>query len=87
MSEKDWDAYVVAALAASRRIRVQVDAEYVQYMNDRIAAVTAERDAMSETLRSIGDYAHDQSTGPAVPDALWEIRSMAYDALRGKEAS
>lgn len=31
-------------------------------------------------LRAIGDFAHDKSTGPAVPDALWEVRSMAYDA-------
>lgn len=32
-------------------------------------------------LRQIGDYAHDHSTGPAVPDALWAVRSLAYDAL------
>lgn len=30
------------------------------------------------TLRAIGDFAHDRSTGPAIPDALWEIREMAY---------
>ena len=29
-------------------------------------------------LRQIGDYAHDNSTGPAVPDALWDIRAIAY---------
>ena len=28
---------------------------------------------------SIGDYAHNKSTGPAVPDGYWEIRSMAYE--------
>ncbi len=32
----------------------------------------------AQRLQEIGDYAHDQSTGPAVPDALWEVRSMAY---------
>jgi hypothetical protein len=32
-------------------------------------------------LESIGDYAHGKSTGPVVPDAFWEIRSMAYDAI------
>lgn len=36
---------------------------------------------LEEALRQIGDYAHDHSTGPAVPDALWEVRSMAYDAF------
>lgn len=30
-------------------------------------------------LTEIGHYAHDHSTGPAVPDALWTIRGMAYD--------
>jgi hypothetical protein len=34
---------------------------------------------LTERLREIGDYAHDHSTGPAVPDALWEVRRMAYE--------
>lgn len=38
---------------------------------------------LQDKLREIGDYAHDRSTGPAVPDALWEVRSMAYAAARG----
>ena len=33
----------------------------------------------AELLTEIGNYAHDHSTGPAVPDALWTIREMAYD--------
>jgi len=36
---------------------------------------------LNSALEAIGDYAHDKSTGPAVPDALWEIRSMAYEAI------
>lgn len=36
------------------------------------------RDEMSGLLRDIGNFAHDHSTGPAVPDALWEVRRMAY---------
>lgn len=32
-------------------------------------------------LRQVGDRAHDASTGPAVPDVLWEIRGIAYDVL------
>lgn len=34
-----------------------------------------------ELLQEIGNLAHDKSTGPAVPDTLWEIRNMAYKAL------
>lgn len=33
-----------------------------------------------ETLREIGDTAHYASTGPEVPDVLWEIRGKAYEA-------
>lgn len=38
----------------------------------------AARDEMSDLLLDIGNFAHDHSTGPAVPDALWEVRRMAY---------
>lgn len=38
-------------------------------------------DRLHDRLRQIGDRAHDASTGPAVPDVLWEIRSMAYDGI------
>jgi hypothetical protein len=39
-----------------------------------------ERLAVCEDLLiEIGDYAHNNSTGPAVPDALWEVRRMAYE--------
>jgi hypothetical protein len=27
----------------------------------------------------IGNFAHDISTGPAIPDDLWEVRRMAYE--------
>lgn len=40
-----------------------------------------EIERLKEQLRQIGDFAHDKSTGPAVPDALWKIRSMAYDGI------
>ena len=36
---------------------------------------------MNSALEEIGDFAHKKSTGPEVPDALWEICSMAYDAM------
>jgi hypothetical protein len=34
---------------------------------------------LESRLKEIGDFAHDRSTGPAVPDALWEVRAMAYE--------
>lgn len=36
---------------------------------------------MWETLRLIADIAHRESTGPAVPDAMWNIRNLALDSL------
>jgi len=41
-----------------------------------------EIDRQKRLLEAIGDYAHDHSTGPAVPDALWEVRRMAYEGAR-----
>jgi hypothetical protein len=35
----------------------------------------------SLALSHIADLAHDKSTGPAVPDTLWEIRNIAQEAL------
>jgi hypothetical protein len=43
--------------------------------NDRRGA---DIEHMNELLRRIGDMAHDASTGPAIPDILWEIRDLAY---------
>lgn len=37
--------------------------------------------AMSDALHQIADLAHNASTGPAVPDTLWEIRNIAQEAL------
>ena len=34
-----------------------------------------------DRLHDIGDYAHEHSTGPAVPDALWTVREMAYELV------
>ena len=51
---------------------------------DAVALLTAMRceiELLQSKLREIGDYAQDKSTGPAVLDALWEIKSMAYDAI------
>lgn len=36
-------------------------------------------------LLEIGNFAHDQSTGPAIPDEFWSIRDMAYEMLETPE--
>lgn len=50
-----------------------------------IAAELAWRDqqieTLNETLRLIGEKAHAASTGPAEPDAYWDIRGIAYEAI------
>lgn len=43
---------------------------------------TASRvDELESCLRDIAEIAHDASTGPAIPDTLWEIRGIAYEVL------
>lgn len=39
----------------------------------------AELDAIYDAIRCIGNKAYHASTGPVVPDALWDIRGRAYD--------
>lgn len=45
-----------------------------------IERLREECDRLHELLLDIGHYAHDHSTGPAVPDPLWAVREMAYGA-------
>lgn len=49
--------------------------------NKRLSDHIVDANKMLEALREIGDIAHDKSTGPSVPDVLWEIRAIAYDAI------
>ena len=53
----------------------QARAELALASDARIAELEA-------ALRQIGDMAHDASTGPAVPDTLWDIRCEAYELLK-----
>lgn len=46
-----------------------------------VERLSAKTDALEERLAEIGDFAHHQSTGPAIPDAFWSIRDMAYGAV------
>ena len=45
----------------------------------RFAEIEARLAACEDLLIAIGDYADNNSTGPAAPDALWEVRRMAYE--------
>jgi hypothetical protein len=42
--------------------------------------IIAEICELRSRLDAIHDYAHAHSTGPAVPDHLWEVRRMASEA-------
>ncbi len=42
-------------------------------------AARAEVNRLRMLLIEIAEYAHNHSTGPAVPDALWAVRQMAYE--------
>lgn len=53
--------------------------EGLQGLNERIREAEQQRDVLLKALQSIQEYAHDHSTGPAVPDALWEVRRMAME--------
>lgn len=44
-------------------------------------ALRCEIDRLHDLLIQIGNIAHNASTGPAVPDVLWEIRGMAYGGV------
>jgi hypothetical protein len=47
--------------------------EYAQ-----IEELQNELDKSDAALLDIGDFAHARSTGPGLPDDLWEVRKMAY---------
>jgi len=54
-------------------------------LRERCEELTERLGALRTALEDIHDYAHVHSTGPAVPDALWDIRAMARNALREDE--
>ena len=72
---------VVHQLATDReRLRGELEAARAEIADLKRGGVdAAELDAISDAIRCIGNDAHYASTGPAVPDALWDIRSRAYD--------
>ena len=68
---KTTEHWVEAAFEAGYKAAMAVSAE----------PRSDDADRLREVLHRIGDMAHDASTGPAVPDVLWEIRRMAYDEV------
>lgn len=44
----------------------------------RVAELEAAAKRAEDALQSIGDEAHDLSTGPTVPDGYWRLREQAY---------
>ena len=50
-------------------------------MTDSARIWREEVERLNGVLNQIGDLAHDNSTGPAVPDLLWDIRAMAYEGI------
>ena len=79
--ESDWPEYhLVWAMLEHRMAGKPVPDFNLWRRADELQQRLAEAES---ALPDIGDFAHDQSTGPAVPDALWEVRRMAYDAYIG----
>lgn len=54
-----------------------IEAEVAKHYEE-LVAVSVDQ---SRALCRIADLAHEKSTGPAVPDTLWEIRNIAQEAL------
>lgn len=57
-------------------------ADLLEESADEIERLLSDKDVFGTALMGIGNKAHYQSTGPAIPDVLWEIRGTAYSALR-----
>lgn len=85
---------LVFRLRERARIRRQIDTRksVSEGKPDRISDLLEEaaleigllqrrRDFLESKLLNIGNYAHDMSTGPAIPDPLWIIRDMSYSGF------
>ena len=53
--------------------------------NCELCKAQAEIDRLHDLLIDIGNRAHHASTGPALPDEFWEIRSIAYDGINATD--
>ena len=71
-------AAMLAVDLAEARAAVAAEREESARLRHLLNLARDDYNTAAQRLQDIGDYAHDHSTGPAVPDALWEVRSMAY---------
>jgi hypothetical protein len=80
-----YDALVKRNNAEKREYEVLGRANALEVANKLAARMEADAqeraDFLLAVLKDIGDFAHDRSTGPAIEDALWEVRRMAYEAM------
>ena len=60
------------------QLRVSAMANVMATQRDRI-------EELEQALSEIAAFAHDNSTGPAIPDVLWSIRDMAYRPFEAHE--
>lgn len=58
-----------------------IEAEVSAHYESQLRAAAELSYEKAEALGRIADLAHAKSTGPAVPDTLWEIRNIAQEAL------
>jgi len=63
---EQWRQWTVATRADNEALRA------------RVAELEAAAKRAEDALQSIGDEAHDLSTGPTVPDGYWRLREQAY---------
>jgi len=59
----------------------QMDYERLKKYIDDNKKTMFDIEELREKIHAIGDYAHDNNTGPAVHDALWDIRQMCYELI------
>jgi len=70
---KDWVEGIAPAIISG-----VYEVSTIQALMLRVVELNNEIEIVRDEMRKIGDYAHENSTGPAVPDALWDVRRMAY---------
>lgn len=82
LKERDALRARVAVLEekSTRQLRQQGEAwaADAKRKDARIAELEAAAKRAEDALQSIGDEAHDLSTGPTVPDGYWRLREQAY---------
>ena len=67
----------VPTLKLIKRILQKHDETAIDVMREQVQRI----ELLENRLREIAEYAHNESTGPAIPDALWEIREQAYELI------